>query len=166
MSNLSEFKEIKRAVAKAIVSDRKCVDLITNTNGTVPLPAAELIETPTAFNQVHMYDYIPGVTEEAKVHVCVEVYDLAPSSVAVGNYELAIYCVVPESLMVMDGAIRRDEIVAAIDDVMNNKAGSWFGSMERASGKCAELAHGLRGRLIRYNVQSWNNHGDTLNADR
>ena len=115
MPNLSEYTEIKKMVAKMIVSDRTCVDLITNTNNKEPLPAARLIQTKNAINQIHLYDFIPGVTESAKVHVCVEVYDFPPTSVAVGIYELCIYCIVPDELMAMDGAVRRDELVAAID---------------------------------------------------
>ena len=166
MPNLSEYTDIKKAVASAVVNDRACVDLITDTDNTEPLPAARLIQTKTAVNQVHMYDYIPGVTESAQVHVCVEVYDLVPTSVAVGAYELCIYCIVPDKLMTMNGAVRRDELASAVDRLFNNKAGSWFGTFERLQGKCFQLVEGFRCRVVRYRVQAWNNHGETLNADR
>ena len=166
MPNLSEYTEIKKMVAKMIINDRTCVDLITDTNGTEPLPAARLIQTKNAINQIHLYDFIPGVTESAKVHVCVEVYDFPPTSVAVGIYELCIYCIVPDELMAMDGAVRRDELVAAIDKLLNNKAGFWFGTFERLQGKCSQPVEGFRCRALRYRVEAWNNHGETLNADR
>lgn len=166
MPNLSEYTDIKKMIAQAIVNDRNCVDLITGTDGIEPLPAARLIQTKTSINQIHMYDYVPGVSEEGRVHVCVEIYDYPPSTVAVGVYELCIYCVVPESLMVMDGAIRRDALAEAIDELINNKAGFWFGKIERLQGKCAEVVHGFRARILRYRVEGWNNHGVTLNADR
>ena len=89
MPNLSEYTDIKKKIVKLIVNDRDCVDLISNTTA-MALPATGLIQTPKAKNQIHMYNYQPGVSEEAKSHVCIEVFDGKIINGAVAWYEVDI----------------------------------------------------------------------------
>lgn len=166
MANLSEYTEIKTKVVRALASDRDVVDLITNTNGTVALPATSLIQTTSKANQIHLYDYIPGTTTTAQTHVCIEVHDSTIESVAVGSYELYIYCIVPDDLMVMSGKIRRDALAAAVDSLINNNAEFGFDKVKRLPGRCVTPIEGFRARILRYRLEGWNNNGVTLNAFR
>ena len=165
MPNLSEYTDIKKKIVKLIVNDRDCVDLISNTTA-MALPATGLIPTPKAKNQIHMYNYQPGVSEEAKSHVCIEVFDGKIINGAVAWYEVDISIIVPEMLMVMDGEIRRDAIAAAIDRLVNNNLALGIGSVTRIPGACKEAMDGFRSRIIRYRVGNYNNLGETLNAFR
>lgn len=158
MPNLSEYKEYKSRLAKAIVADSDCVALITNTTGTT-LPAKSLVDTPTSIKQIHLYDYIPDTTSDIKTHVCIEVLDGKPINHTVAGFFVEIEIIVPEDLMRMSGDTRRDALAVAIDKLINGSPDYGFGHVVRVPGSLNVPAEGFRGRLLKYYVEDWNMTG-------
>ena len=160
MPNLSEYKEYKGKLVKAIVENADCVALITNTTGTT-LPAKRLIDTPSKVNQLHLYDYIPNTTEEAKTHVCIEVYDGPAINYTVAGFFIEVEIIVPETMMRMSGDTRLDALAVAIDKLINGSADYGFGNVSRVQSALNVPAEGFRGRLLKYYVKDWNMTGIT-----
>lgn len=158
MPNLSEYKAYKSKLAKAIIEDTDCVALITNVTGTT-LPAKSLIDTPSAINQIHLYDYVPETSTDAKTHVCIEVLDGKVFSHNVAGFYVEIAIIVPETLMRMSGDSRRDALAAAIDALINGSPDYGFGHVSRVAGSVCIPAEGFRGRIIKYYVEDWNMEG-------
>ena len=156
MPNLSEFVSYKKTIGQLLYSDRKLVDLLTNTTNKT-LPARDLVN-----NQIWYYDYIDETVTDAKCYLCLEVDDVATKTPAVTSFQLYIWVIVPKSLMNMDGNIRRDAIASRIDELINGKVGEWFGTAERNPSKRQRVNTTFRARLLTYTVQGWNRHGETL----
>lgn len=169
MPFLSEFTKYKKIIAKAICEDPNCVALIMNKNvEDVTVPAYDLIESvDQAGNrhrgQIHLYDYLPGTEEVGEVHVCVEVEDAKVVKGAVANFDIHIYIIVPENLMVMYGQIRRDALAAAIDNLINGSTNFGFGKLERVMGGGSFLAvNKWRGRELVYTNEDYNRIGGRM----
>jgi len=158
MPNLSEYKEYKGRLVKAIVENADCVTLITNTVGTT-LPAKSLIDTPSTTNQIHLYDYIPDVTTDKRTHVCIEVFDGKEINHTVTGFYVEVEIIVPIDMMRMSGDTRRDALAVAIDKLINGSPDYGFGHVCRVQGDCNVPADGFRGRLLRYYVEDWNMSG-------
>jgi hypothetical protein len=158
MPNLSEYKEYKGKLVKAIIENADCIALITNTTGTT-LPAKSLIDTQSKVNQIHLYDFIPNTTDEAKTHVCIEVFDGPAINNNVAGFYIEVEIIVPETLMRMSGDTRRDALAAAIDKLINGSPDYGFGHVTRVQGGINEPADGFRGRLLKYYVKDWNMTG-------
>jgi len=167
MPFLSELTKYKRLIAEAICNDAECVSLITNKNNPT-LPAYQLIESVNEAGnrqrgQVHLYDYLPGTEEIGQVHVCVEVEEAKVLNCAVGNFEIHIYIIIPENMMVMYGQIRRDALAAAIDNVLNGRTDFGFGKLERMVGNGNFLAvNKWRGRELVYGNSDYNRIGKRM----
>jgi hypothetical protein len=164
MPFLSEFTKYKKMIAKAICEDADCVSLITNTNNHA-VPAYDLIESVNEAGnrhrgQVHLYDFLPGTEEVGEVHVCVEIEESRVVNGAVANFEIHIYVIVPENLMVMYGQIRRDALASAIDKVLNGRTDFGFGKLERMLSDGNFLAvNKWRGRELVYGNPDYNRIG-------
>jgi len=156
VAHLSEFTEYKKLVAKLIVNDAECVELITGKKNT-PLPAASLIN-----DQVFLYDYVDETTTEAKVFVCVEVDDGLVRGPHVQEIDLFVYVAVPTSMMNMSGEIRRDALAQRIDRLLNGNLDFGFGKLERRPGGRFVFHNSFRGRILHYRVQDWNRFCSTL----
>lgn len=164
MPFLSEYTKYKKNIAKAICEDATCLSLITNTDNPT-VPNYDLIESVNQAGlhhrgQVHLYDYLPGTEEIGEVHVCVEVEDDDVVKGAVGHFDIHIYIIVPENLMVMYGQIRRDALAAAIDNLLNGSTNFGFGKLERKVGGGNFLAvNKWRGRELVYTNEDYNRIG-------
>lgn len=167
MPFLSEFTRYKKQIAKAICEDAECVSLITN-NDSPTVPAYDLIESVNEAGnrhrgQVHLYDYLPGTEEVGEVHVCVEVEDAKVVKGAVARFDIHIYIIVPENLMVMYGQIRRDALAAAIDNLLNGRTDFGFGKLTRMVGGGNFLAvNKWRGRELVYTNEDYNRIGGRM----
>lgn len=167
MPFLSEFTKYKKLIARAICEDTECVSLITNTDNPT-VPNYDLIESVNSAGihhrgQVHLYDYLPGTEEVGQVHVCVEVEESRVINSAVARYEIHVYVIVPENLMVMYGKIRRDALAAAVDTVLNGRTDFGFGKLTRTVGKGDFLAvNKWRGRELVYTIEDYNRIGGRL----
>ena len=158
MPNLSELNEYKKTLVKAIVSDQDCVDLIVGASGTA-LPAKSLIDDEAHINQIHLYDYIPLTTDQDRVHVCIEAFEGEQKSGNVRTYILEVDVICPESMMRMTGAVRRDSIAAAIDELICGSSDYGFGFVESLPGQTGIPVEGFRGRRMRYRISGWNQKG-------
>lgn len=170
MSNtdLDQYYRFKKYVAKTILSDKICVDLISNSNYQGTLPAEELLEQQYedgTYNSglVHLYDYIPDAETTADTHICIEVEDMGVSTVAVGDYRIEVNIIVPVALMNMYGNIRRDAIAERIDYLLNGSKDIGFGRFERISGTLGIPSIKFRSRKIKYKVKDYNMSGSKLN---
>lgn len=167
MPFLSELTRYKKLIAKAICEDKDCVALITNTDDP-QVPNYDLIESRNEagrlhLGQVHLYDYLPGTEEVGQVHVCVEVEDSKVVKCAVAHYDIHIYIIVPENLMVMYGQIRRDALAEAIDKLLNGSTKFGFGKLERTIGGGNFLAvNKWRGRELVYTNEDYNRIGSRM----
>lgn len=167
MPFLSEFTKYKKMIAKAICEDTACVSLITNTD-TPTTPNYDLIESVNSSGrsrraQVHLYDYLPGTEEVGEVHVCVEIEESRVINSAVARYEIHVYIIIPENMMVMYGKIRRDALAAAIDNVLNGRTDFGFGKLTRGVGGGNFLAvNKWRGRELVYKIEDYNRIGGRL----
>ena len=156
MPNLSELVDYKKTIGQLLYSDREFVDLVTNTT-TATLPARSLVN-----NQLWYYDYVDETVQDAKCYVCLEIDDSTVKTPAVGDFTLLIWIIVPKSLMDMTGNIRRDAIAARVDELLNGLEGTWFGELRRLPSLRFLPNTSFRGRLLKYSVQGWNRHGETL----
>lgn len=167
MPFLSEFTRYKKLIAKAICEDADCVSLITNTDSP-SVPNYDLIESVNEAGnrrrgQVHLYDYLPGTEEVGETHVCVEVEDSKVVKGAVAHFDIHIYIIVPENLMVMSGQIRRDALAAAIDNLLNGRTDFGFGKLTRKIGGGNFLAvNKWRGRELVYTNEDYNRIGSRM----
>lgn len=167
MPFLSEFTKYKKLIARAICEDTECVSLITNTDNPT-VPNYDLIESVNEAGnyhrgQLHLYDYLPGTEEVGEVHVCVEVEDMKIVNGAVANFDIHIYIIVPENLMVMYGQIRRDALSSAIDKLLNGRTDFGFGKLKRIVGGGNFLAvNKWRGRELVYTVEDYNRIGSRI----
>ena len=158
MPNLSEYKEYKAKLVKAIIENADCVALITNTTGTT-LPAKSLIDTPSQVNQIHLYDFVPNTTDEAKTHVCIEVFEGPAINNNVAGFYIEVEIIVPETLMIMSVDTRRDALAVAIDKLINGNPDYGFGHVTRSTGGLDIPASGFRGRRLKYYIRDWNMSG-------
>lgn len=164
MPFLSEFTRYKKKIAHAICEDADCVKLITNTDNPT-MPDYDIIESVNQAGihhrgQLHLYDYLPGTEEVGEVHVCVEVDDSNTVKGAVAKFDIHVYIIVPENMMVMYGQIRRDALAAAIDRVLNGRDDFGFGKLERVRGGGNFLAvNKWRGRELVYSNEDYNRIG-------
>lgn len=156
MPDLSELVDYKKTIGQWLYSDRGFVDLVTNTT-TMTLPARSLVN-----DQLWYYDYIDETVQDAKCYVCLEIDDSTVRTPAVGDFVLLIWIIVPKSLMDMQGNIRRDAIASRIDTLLNGSSGTWFGEIKKLPSQRFSPNASFRGRLLKYSVQGWNRHGETL----
>lgn len=166
MAFLSEFTSYKRKILRAICSDQDCVALITNTECPAT-PNYDLIESVNEAGiphrgQVHAYDYVPGTEEEGDTHVCVEVEEIDTRNGAVARFQIHVYIIVPENLMVMYGEIRRDALAAAIDNLLNGRTDFGFGKLKRKAGRTFLAVNKWRGRELIYEAQDFNRICDRI----
>lgn len=161
MANLAQFYEYKKQLAMLILNDPECVDLISNGTYTGRLPAASLLEQVLSDGryvpgQVHLYDYIPDVMSDSRVHVTIEIEDDRAYTPAVAGYTIVIIIMVPTDLMNMYGNIRRDKLAARIDTLINGSTTFGFGRLERRAGSVNIPAPKVRSRTLRFFVKDWN----------
>ena len=92
--------------------------------------------------------------------MCVEIEESRVVNGAVANFEIHIYVIVPENLMVMYGQIRRDALASAIDKVLNGRTDFGFGKLERMLSDGNFLAvNKWRGRELVYGNPDYNRIG-------
>ena len=161
MPNLGQFVKYKKQIAMAILNDPECVDLISNGTYHGDYPAVSLLEQVLSDGryvpgQVHLYDFIPDVASDSRVHVNIEIDEDAMSTVAVGLYTIEILVMVPVDLMNMYGNIRRDALAARIDTLINGSTEYGFGRVERRAGSLGIPAPKVRSRRLKYSVKDWN----------
>lgn len=168
MPFLNEYYKIKKSVVNILVNDEEFVRLLTNSEPD-DMPAKYLIEQlmddgSLHYGQIHLYDFIPGETQTAESHVCIEVMENKMDTVFAGKFILQIDVFVPEELMNMYGNIRRDAIAARIDFLLNGQH-IVLGQVERAGGGLAKPIQHWRQRVMRYQVTGWNRSYDEKTYD-
>lgn len=156
MPNLSDFTSIKKKVLHTILSDRECVDLITN-DSDIRLPAESLLD-----KQVFLYDWIDDTVTEAKTFISVDVDVPYVDSIATANFDLFIYIAVHKSLMSMNGEIRRDALASRIDYLINGNLDFGFAKVELSNVSRFRQGKEFFGRTLVYRVHHYNRIGDKL----
>lgn len=158
---LDQYYRYKKRIARLILSDKKCVDLITNADYGGALPAEALLEQTLSDGaytpgQVHLYDYIPDAETTADTHICIEVDDAGALTEAVGSYKIEINIIVPTALMNIFGGIRRDALASRIDYLINGEKELGFGRLKRVCGGVGAPSAKFRSRKLAYTVLDWN----------
>ena len=156
MPHLSSLTDFKRLILNKLLNDREMVNLLTNSENHT-LPAKDLLN-----RQVYLYDYVDGTIKSDHSILCIDADDSWAETPAVSKFLIEIIIAVPKSLMDMPGNIRRDAIAQRIDRLLNGSTEFGFGRLERKPGGRIQLNEAMRARMLRYSVEDWNRHGETL----
>lgn len=168
-NNLNVISDMKQVILRKVLSDEDAVKIIRNTYD---------VQTPDMglrYTQVFPWLRAFDTVEEAKTYICFEVSVTSVVNCAVREFELRVYIMTHQSLMLMnsevchsisldasDSGTRIDVLADKIDYLLNGSEDMGFGKMELVSSPTFSPAEKFLGRVLIYRVDGWNRWGEKL----
>lgn len=153
---LKELTERKQLLFETILSDRECVNLLTNSEDH-PLPALDL-----RYTQVFPYAWIDDTIQDAKTFLCFDLDVPRISNIAVKSVNLYIWMFSHKSLMPTRFGIRTDLLASRVDTLLNGSTEFGFGKLSLSSVTRLSPNTDYYGRALKYTVLDWNRFGTKL----
>jgi len=168
-NNLNVISDMKQVILRSILSDEDVVKLLRD-NYDVQTPDMGL-----RYTQVFPWMRTLDTVEEAKSFVTFEVSVTGIQNCAVREFELRIYIMTHQSLMLINGEVcgnlgldpsdcgtRIDVLADKIDYLLNGSEEMGFGKMELVTSPPFTPAEKFLGRMLVYHVEGWNRWGEKL----
>lgn len=153
MANLSEITIYKSKLMKTMLSDKKIVALLTNSDEESTL----VPNTTLAYTQVFPYDFIPEPSTEQTSFICFDIDVPRTQTCAVKDVYIYIYIFTHKDLMRVQGeGIRTDLIASRVDYIINGDTSYGFGKVELQSLSRISPVSDFQGRILKYYVQDFN----------
>lgn len=168
-NNLNVISDMKQVILRSILSDEDIVKILRNSHN-VQVPDIQL-----RYTQVFPWMRTFETVEEAKSFITFEVAVTRVQNCAVREFELRIYIMTHESLMLMNGQVcgelgldasdcgtRIDVLADKIDYLINGSEELGFGKIELIASPPFTPAEKFLGRILVYHVEGWNRWGEKL----
>lgn len=162
------ISEVKEQLLKDILQDKAIVKLLANKTD-VTLPAKAL-----RYKQVFPWMKVPKVAEEARTFITFDVTRLPPITGATRLYQLDIWVLVHDSMMVIDKqvadslgledlrGVRTDLLENCIDALINGSDQYTFDRLESGESEPINVTDDFKGRHFYYRFRGWNRVGDKV----
>lgn len=157
MALLKELTDYRKTIMKALCSDQKIVDLITNTtNATVP-------NRNLMYKQIFPYAYTPDVNKETSTFIDFRVGSSVIINKTYKEMEITFYIFTHQSLMRTSDGLRPDKIAEALEELFNGSRGLGLGRVQLNGMEDISPTTDYHGIALQYTVLEFNR--PSINGD-